>query len=142
MGALWLGSLILAVLFRFPLLALLLPSAVTALYLVWREPERKERNFALILFAVGALVGLAIEVVYLRDVFGNRINTLFKFYYQIWVLWALAAAYGVWRVLDAAFAERERATGRSREIEYGASPPVKAAAGPGQRCSACWCCRV
>jgi uncharacterized membrane protein len=30
---------------------------------------------------------------YLRDLFGYRINTIFKFYYQAWLLWSLAAAY-------------------------------------------------
>ena len=25
--------------------------------------------------------------------FGYRINTIFKFYYQTWLLWSLAAAY-------------------------------------------------
>jgi uncharacterized membrane protein len=35
------------------------------------------------------------EFLYLRDQFGWRINTIFKFYYQAWMLWSLAAAYGV-----------------------------------------------
>lgn len=47
-----------------------------------------------------ALVGLALtfvlEFFYLRDNFGVRMNTVFKFYYQGWVLMALASAYAVW----------------------------------------------
>jgi uncharacterized membrane protein len=31
----------------------------------------------------------------LRDQFGWRINTIFKFYYQAWILWSLAAAFGM-----------------------------------------------
>jgi YYY domain-containing protein len=44
---------------------------------------------------VGLLLPLAVEFVYLRDLFGSRMNTVFKFYFQAWVLLALAAAYGV-----------------------------------------------
>ncbi|MDQ3928239.1 MAG: DUF2298 domain-containing protein, partial [Chloroflexota bacterium] len=102
-GPVTIASLALAVLLRFPLLGLLLPVAVVALYLVWREPQAVERNLVLIMVALSALIGLAIEVVYLRDVFHSRQNTIFKFYYQIWVLWAIAAAYGLWRVLRGAW---------------------------------------
>jgi uncharacterized membrane protein len=36
---------------------------------------------------------LAPEFVFLRDLFGYRINTIFKFYFQVWLLWGIAAAY-------------------------------------------------
>jgi uncharacterized membrane protein len=36
---------------------------------------------------------LAPEFVYLRDNFGARMNTIFKFYYQAWMLWSLSAAF-------------------------------------------------
>ncbi len=107
LGVVTLLSLAFAFLLRFPLLALLLSLAVVAFYLAWREPQRIERNMALVMVGLGALIGLVIEVVYLRDVFNDRQNTLFKFYYQIWILWALASAYGLWRVLRAAFTPRE-----------------------------------
>lgn len=56
-------------------------------------------SFALLLVAVGfALTGI-VEFFFLRDIFGTRMNTVFKFYYQAWVLLAIASAYGVFHVL-------------------------------------------
>jgi uncharacterized membrane protein len=56
--------------------------------------------FLLILF--GTLLVIAPEFIYLKDGFGNRMNTVFKFYYQAWLMWSLAAAFGsiiLWREL-------------------------------------------
>ncbi len=44
------------------------------------------------LTALGVALVLAAEVVYLRDVFESRMNTIFKFYYSAWLLLGLAAA--------------------------------------------------
>jgi YYY domain-containing protein len=51
-------------------------------------------RFSLLLILVGALLVLGPEFYYLRDQFGWRINTIFKFYYQAWLLWGVASAYG------------------------------------------------
>lgn len=61
-------------------------------------PAPRVDAFALVLLAVGLLLPLSVEFVYLRDNFGYRMNTVFKFYFQAWVLLALAAAYAVYRV--------------------------------------------
>ena len=54
---------------------------------------RKTDAFVLGLILVGAMLVLGAEFFYLRDQFGWRMNTIFKFYYQTWLLWAIAAAY-------------------------------------------------
>ena len=50
--------------------------------------------FVLFLTVIGSLLILAPEFVFLRDQFASRLNTIFKFYYQAWLLWSLAAAFG------------------------------------------------
>ncbi|HET9909451.1 MAG TPA: DUF2298 domain-containing protein, partial [Anaerolineales bacterium] len=51
--------------------------------------------FVLLLMALGLLLILGPDFLYLRDNFGYRINSVFKFYYQAWILLSLASAYGV-----------------------------------------------
>jgi YYY domain-containing protein len=71
------------------------------------DPERAPSNitypaatgFALMLIGAGLLLVLIPEFVYLRDNFGSRMNTVFKFYYQAWVMFGLAAAYGTYTIL-------------------------------------------
>lgn len=54
----------------------------------------KVEGFVLILVVFGALLTLFPEYFYLRDQFGWRMNTIFKFYFQAWILWGIAAAAG------------------------------------------------
>jgi len=67
------------------------------------EPEGEETElaplFAYLVAGAAFLLTLAVEFVYLRDSFGTRMNTVFKFYYQAWVMMALAAAFGCYYLL-------------------------------------------
>jgi uncharacterized membrane protein len=57
------------------------------------------------LAGVGFALLLGLEFVFLRDLFGSRMNSVFKFSYQAWILLGLAGAYApvaVWRAAGAA----------------------------------------
>lgn len=54
---------------------------------------RIDEGFAALLIITGAGLTLLPEFFYLRDGFGTRMNTIFKFYFQAWIVWGLAAAY-------------------------------------------------
>ncbi|MBN2389757.1 MAG: hypothetical protein JXR84_03475 [Anaerolineae bacterium] len=64
-------------------------------------------SFPLLLILIGLLLTLAPEYVYLKDVFLARMNTIFKFYFQAWILWSLAGAWQIARWLEPRDAPRE-----------------------------------
>ena len=64
-------------------------------------------QFPLLLVLIGLLLTLAPEYVYLKDVFMARMNTIFKFYFQAWILWSLAGAWQIARWLEPRDTRRE-----------------------------------
>lgn len=50
-------------------------------------------GFPVILALLGACLTIFPEFFYLRDQFGTRMNTIFKFYFETWILWGVVAAF-------------------------------------------------
>jgi len=95
----WIGGglcVIVAVAAQFPLLLLLIP---IALGLALLKKARPAEAAVLLLLTLALLLLLGCELVYLRDIFENRMNTVFKFYYQAWMLLAIVGAWGAGEVL-------------------------------------------
>ncbi|HCU80651.1 MAG: hypothetical protein CL789_02125 [Chloroflexi bacterium] len=81
------------------LTAILVVCASLAISIINKSRVRSSvRPFVLLLLFTGCLLTLVPEFVFLRDSFGARMNTVFKFYYQAWILWSIVASYGIWRV--------------------------------------------
>ena len=95
----WLGpaialliALALAVLLRFPLLLL-----IPLFGMGWHRLRagRPAEAMAMLMLLLALLLLFACEIVYIRDVFESRMNTIFKFYYQVWMLLAIVAAFAI-----------------------------------------------
>ena len=94
--------------------ALLVSVAVyTALWLARRRPDSRGKVFALSLSALGLLLMMGPELLHVNDSFGGaseRMNTVFKLYYQAWIVLATASGFALyyWSSL------RERVGGMAR----------------------------
>jgi YYY domain-containing protein len=93
-----LALLALGIAIGFPLLALL-ALAIYASRLAIARAGRPADALALWAFALACLICFGTELVYIRDVFESRMNTIFKFYYQAWLIWSVLAGYAVWWLL-------------------------------------------
>jgi YYY domain-containing protein len=95
------------------MLAAVATVAIRLLRRQWASRRLSDTDvFFLVLVVAGAVVLSISEVVYVRDFFDNtggyRMNTVFKLYYQAWILLGLASAYGAWRGLQILAAQRRR----------------------------------
>ncbi|MFN8423263.1 MAG: DUF2298 domain-containing protein [Anaerolineae bacterium] len=59
------------------------------------DDGRVAATFALLCVAVGLLMAAVPELIYLKDVFNDRMNTVFKFFFQAWVLLSVGGGYAL-----------------------------------------------
>src|SRR5439155_346292 len=77
-----------------------LAASLLALWLeLTADDGRSERGgviFALLLSSTALLLVLGTEFFYVGDVFNSRMNTVFKLYYQAWMMLALAGGFALY----------------------------------------------
>ncbi len=101
----WIGLLSVSLLF-WPTTAVFLLLASLAALLIAARGDSAEALYVLALIMVAAALVMGVEWFYLRDVFeGNtsltRMNTVFKFYFQAWILFSVALPFALWWTLRA-----------------------------------------
>ncbi len=70
---------------------LVLPLMIWAALLIFRPGQNEMKRLVLFLIGTGLFISLMVEVIVLQgDI--SRMNTVFKFYMQVWVLFGLSAA--------------------------------------------------
>lgn len=90
----------------YPALTLFLLALIALVVTLWQKEQGSDSSplppcppvplpFILLLILTATLLTLGPEFLYLRDNFGMRLNTTFKFYYQAWALFGVAALFAL-----------------------------------------------
>ena len=77
-----------------PLTAMILLASITATTMGFRA-GLTTRVLFLYLLAIALALILIPELIYLEDIYSNRMNTVFKLYYQAWILLSICAGYAL-----------------------------------------------
>jgi YYY domain-containing protein len=89
-GKLILGIVILIALVK-PVIGLALFLTLVSALLLFSRPSDPARQLVLSMIGLGLILTAVVEVLVIKgDI--SRMNTVFKFYLQVWVLWAIASA--------------------------------------------------
>ena len=75
--------------------ALLISAAVYSAMWTVKRSGPNGRAFVLLLSALGLILIMGPELLFIRDSFGNRMNTVFKLYYQAWYLLAVVGGFAL-----------------------------------------------
>ncbi|PXF61579.1 MAG: hypothetical protein C4B59_03245 [Candidatus Methanogaster sp.] len=89
----------------FQTLIITIPLTLLCIYLLFHEvhEDMKSDRFIMVLVLTGSLLAIFCEIFYLDDHFSapnERMNTVFKLYLQIWILWGIASGYCLYRSIS------------------------------------------
>ncbi|MCG2768639.1 MAG: DUF2298 domain-containing protein, partial [Anaerolineae bacterium] len=95
---------------KLAIFAVMLPWLLLVVLLFLRREQSSQKRFLFVLIGLGIALTLGVDLIVIKGDIG-RMNSVFKFYLQVWVMWGIAAAVGL-----AELAERRplRASGRWR----------------------------
>jgi len=87
----WLFVLAILILLIRPVIGLPLALTLCTALLLFSARPNPSRQFVLCMIGLGLVFTIMVEIIVLKgDI--SRMNTVFKFYLQVWVLWAVAAS--------------------------------------------------
>lgn len=95
---------ILSIVIRTPVVAIVGVGTVWIVFLIAARPQLSLPNLSLGLFGFGMLLTGVVEFIYLGDIFASRMNTIFKIYFQTWLVFGAASALVIPSILQ----DRER----------------------------------
>ena len=81
--------------FAFPITIFCFISTLTLLTLTTRE-GLSDRSLVFSIFSLSMFLILIPELFYVGDVYGNRMNTVFKLYYPAWILLSICGSYSAY----------------------------------------------
>ena len=106
--------------------ALLIALLALGLFLALDPRHSPLKLFTYALLLLGLAIALGVEFIYVRDFLDNsdweRMNTVFKFYYQVWVCFALGGALAFSQLAPRVFAATPPATPDATAPEPGSTP--------------------
>ena len=76
----------------------LLTLSGTALFICFRSQRGTATIFNLLIVTTALYLLAGAELFYVSDLFGNRMNTVFKLHYQSWILLSISGSYGIFYV--------------------------------------------
>ncbi|MED5450938.1 MAG: DUF2298 domain-containing protein [Chloroflexota bacterium] len=82
--------------FAIPVTIFCFISNLTLLNLTRRE-GLTSRNLILSIFSLSMMLILVPELFYIGDVYGNRMNTVFKLYYPVWIFLSICSGYSIYQ---------------------------------------------
>ncbi len=96
-------------------------AAIASILTLYHLKDRS-RSFLLLLGAVSFALVAFCEVVYLKDVFSGgqffRMNTVFKFYFQAWILFSVACGSGLFFLFDAFWPEDRHMQSQPKNLSH------------------------
>jgi YYY domain-containing protein len=83
-----------------------------------RSGANDATQFVLLLATLSVFMLFGVELLFIHDLFGNRMNTVFKLYYQVWIMLSVVGAYCLfqWRGLHYALKGRALLASRTAAI--------------------------
>ena len=87
----WMFVLAILILLIRPVIGLPLALTLYTTLLLFSDRPNPSRQFVLCMIGLGLVFTIMVEIIVLKGDIG-RMNTVFKFYLQVWILWAVAAS--------------------------------------------------